>query len=135
MEKSETAKILAKAALIDNRKIDRETVEAWHEVIGHVEFNIAMAALTIHRRTSPDYLMPSHIIQNLRKAREQWAVEGSRQRALDPPKPQPRTKMPAWFREAVANFGKEPSDRPQTHIGKHYEAPADAGASVIQGEQ
>ncbi|SDW33706.1 hypothetical protein SAMN04487912_102377 [Arthrobacter sp. cf158] len=26
-------------------------------------------------------------------------------------------------------------DRPQTHIGKHYEAPATAGASDIEGEQ
>lgn len=107
MERSEVAKILAKAALIDNRKIDRETIEAWHEVLGHVEYDVAMAALTIHRRTSSEYLMPAHITANLRKAREARAVEASRLRALDPPKPQPRTKMPEWFREAIANFGKE----------------------------
>ena len=109
MEKSETAKILAKAALIDNRRIDRETVEAWHEVIGHVPYDIAMAALTIHRRSSSEYLLPAHIISNLRKAREVHAIETNRMRALDPPKPEPRTKMPAWFREAIANFGKNPA--------------------------
>ncbi|MBT8161030.1 MULTISPECIES: hypothetical protein [Arthrobacter] len=111
MEKSETAKILAKAALIDNRKIDRETVEAWHEVIGHVPYDIAMAALTIHRRTSSDYLVPAHIISNLRKARELHALEVNRLRALDPPKPAPRTKMPEWFRDAIASFGKIPEDQ------------------------
>ncbi|QWY79703.1 hypothetical protein PP637_gp75 [Arthrobacter phage Persistence] len=109
MLKSEVAQLLAKAALIDNRKIDAATVEAWHEVIGHVDYDVAMAALTIHRRASSEYLMPAHIIANLRKARDMRAVEASRQRALDPPKPQPRTKMPEWFREALANFGKSPA--------------------------
>lgn len=111
MEKSETAKILAKAALIDNRRIDRETVEAWHEVIGHVDYDVAMAALTIHRRTSSEYLLPAHIIANLRKAREQRTLDANRMRALDPPKPQPRTKMPEWFREALASFGKLPESK------------------------
>ena len=109
MQKSEVAQLLAKAALIDNRRIDAATVEAWHEVIGHVPYDVALTALTIHRRTSSEYLMPAHIIANLRKARDQQAVEANRMRALDPPKPSPRTKMPEWFREAIANFGKTPA--------------------------
>lgn len=109
MLKSEVAQLLAKAALIDNRKVDAATVEAWHEVIGHVDYNVALLALTLHRRTSSEYLMPAHIISNLRKARDQIAIESSRQRALDPPKPAPRTKMPEWFRDAIANFGKSPA--------------------------
>lgn len=111
MLKSETAQLLGKAALIDNRTVDAATVEAWHEVIGHIDYDVALAALTIHRRTSSDYLVPAHITANLRKAREQRALETSRMRALDPPKPQPRTKMPAWFREALASFGKEPGQQ------------------------
>lgn len=125
MEKSETAKILAKAALIDNRHIDRETVEAWHEAIGHIDYETAMAALTIHRRTSTEYLVPAHIASNLRRAREHRAIEANRMRALDPPQPQPRTKMPAWFRDAIANFGKTPEERKQ-------EAAPQEAASVIQ---
>lgn len=108
MQESETAKILAKAALIDNRHIDRETVKAWHEVIGHIDFDVALAALTIHRRTSTEYLMPAHIIANLRRARDERAIEANRLRALDPPRPQPRTKMPDWFRDKLASFGKLP---------------------------
>lgn len=108
MQESETAKILAKAALIDNRHIDRETVKAWHEIIGGIDFDVALAALTIHRRTSTEYLMPAHIIANLRRARDERAIEANRLRALDPPRPQPRTKMPDWFRDKLASFGKLP---------------------------
>ena len=87
-------------------------MEAWHEVIGHIPYAVAMTALTIHRRTSSEYLMPAHIIANLRKARDQQSVEANRKRAQDPPKPSPRTKMPEWFREAIANFGKTPALHP-----------------------
>lgn len=131
MLKSETATLLGKAALIDNRKVDAATVEAWHEVIGHIDYRTALAALTIHRASSPDYLQPAHIIANLAKARNQRALEASRNRALDPPGPEPRTKMPAWFREALANFGKAPEERT-----KHHEAAPTGAASVIpQGDQ
>lgn len=108
MQESETAKILAKAALIDNRHIDRETIAAWHEIIGHLDFMTALGSLTIHRRTSSEYLMPAHIIGNVRRARDELAVETNRRRALDPPRPQPRTKMPDWFRDKLASFGKVP---------------------------
>jgi hypothetical protein len=82
MLKSEVAQLLAKAALIDNRKIDAATVETWHELIGHVDYDTAMAALTIHRRTSSEYLLPSHIIANLRKAREKQTIAEAKARAI-----------------------------------------------------
>ena len=113
MLKSETAQLLGKAALIDNRKVDAATVEAWHEIIGHIDYQTALAALTIHRANSAEYLQPAHIIANISKARNQRALEASRNRALDPPRPSPRTKMPEWFREALANFGKTPDERNQ----------------------
>ena len=108
MQESETAKILAKAALIDNRHIDRETVKAWHEIIGHLEFDVALEALTIHRRNSTEYLMPAHIIAGLGRVKEQRAIAANKNRALNPPMPQPRTKMPDWFRERITSFGKLP---------------------------
>lgn len=108
MTPAETAKLLSKAALIDSRHIDRETVTAWHEIIGHLDYNDAMTALNIHRRMSIEYLMPAHIINNIKRAREERATQENRQRALNPPPPQPRTKMPEWFRDKVASFGKMP---------------------------
>lgn len=129
MLKSETAQLLGKAALIDNRKVDAATVEAWHEIIGHIDYQTAMAALTIHRGSSPDYLQPAHIIAKLAKARNQRALEAGRSRALDPPRPSPRTKMPEWFREALANFGKTPEERTKPHEAAPQEA-----ASLVEGE-
>ncbi len=122
MQRSETAKLLAKAALIDNRHIDRETVEAWHEVIGHIELEVALAALTIHRQSSTDYLMPAHIIANLRKARDAQEIEANRRRALEPPRPMTRSGMPSWFRDAIANFGKE----------NHEAVPTGAASSITE---
>lgn len=108
MLKSETAQLLGKAALIDNRKVDSATVEAWHEIIGHIDYPVALIALTIHRRTSADYLQPAHIVANLKRARDERATETNRTRALNPPRPQPASKMPEWFRDKLASFAKMP---------------------------
>ena len=107
MNLSETAKILAKAQLIDNRHVDRETIQAWHEIIGHHDYQDAMTALTIHRQESTEYLTPAHINQNIRRAREIRATEQNRQRALTAAPPAPRNPPPAWFREAINNLGKD----------------------------
>lgn len=80
---SETAKLLAKAQLLDNRTVDRATVEAWHEVVGHLDFRDALAGLDAHRAESTDYLMPAHLIAQARKARRLREVHESRQRAID----------------------------------------------------
>lgn len=69
MQRSQTAKLLAKAALVDNRTVDAMTVEAWHEAIGHLDYDDAMAALTEHRRTSTEYLQPAHITAGVKKIR------------------------------------------------------------------
>jgi hypothetical protein len=80
---SETAKLLAKAQLLDNRTVDRATVEAWHEVVGHLDYADALAALTLHRRESTEYLMPSHITKNIPRAKLARQAEANRQRAIE----------------------------------------------------
>lgn len=69
MKKSETAALLALAAIVDNRTVipatkdqPSPTVELWHAVIGDLGFQDAVAALHEHRRTSTEYLMPAHIV-------------------------------------------------------------------------
>lgn len=115
MLKSETAQLLAKAALIDNRTIDTQTVEAWHETIGDLHYPEALTALTIHRRESTDYLQPAHIRTNIRKARETIATEHNRARALEATPNTTRGKPPAWFREFLNNLGKEPAQADLSH--------------------
>ena len=81
MLRSQTARLLAKAQLIDNRTVDELTIEAWFELVGHLDFDDAMAALTEHRRTSTEWVTPAHIITGvkaIRRARLETgtAIEG-----------------------------------------------------------
>ena len=80
---SETAKILAKIQLLDNRTVDRTIVEAWHEAIGRFEFADAMAALTLHRQESTEYVLPAHIKSNITRAKAIRNRDEARQRAIE----------------------------------------------------
>ena len=62
MEKSQTAELLTIAAAVDPIAVTRLTVEAWHEVIGHLEYDAAREALREHRRTSAEGVRPAHIL-------------------------------------------------------------------------
>lgn len=107
MEIRETGRILAKAAIIDNRNIDEMTIAAWHEIIGHLDYRDAITALDTHRRESTEYLQPAHIVAGARKARE--AREAQQRRAIATnPQPTHRAKPPAWFREFLNDYGKAP---------------------------
>lgn len=61
MNLQETGAVLAKAAAIDNRDVGEATVLAWHETLDDIDYRSALRAVTIHRRTSDEYLMPIHI--------------------------------------------------------------------------
>jgi len=69
MQISETKEILRQVALIDNRKVNEETIEAWHRVIGHIPFEIAQEALKLAQQdASIKYLEPRHIVGWSREA-------------------------------------------------------------------
>lgn len=62
MNKIETKAILDSIAAIDNRKVTPEIVEAWHEIIGQLPFDIAKEALKLAQQDSQvKYLEPRHI--------------------------------------------------------------------------
>lgn len=61
MNIEQTAAVLAKAAAIDNRGQSDAAILAWYEVIGDLDYQDAMAAVSEHRRSSDEYLMPIHI--------------------------------------------------------------------------
>lgn len=62
MNKTEVAKLLTMASAIDNRTVGTETVEAWHMVIGDLEYDDATTVMFDHFRNSTDYLTPRQII-------------------------------------------------------------------------
>jgi hypothetical protein len=123
---SETAQILAKVQLLDNRTVDRITLDAGHEIIGHLDYADAMAALNLHRRESTEYIMPAHIIQNLRRAKlirqtaeaKQRAIEATQARQILAERGEDVTPIRLQEIQAtLKDFGKMP-DRPRLEIVK-----------------
>lgn len=63
MNKTETQVILRKVAVLDNRKVGPETLDAWHDIIGRIPFDIAKEALILAQQDGTiKYLEPRHII-------------------------------------------------------------------------
>ncbi|MFP7833103.1 hypothetical protein [Marisediminicola sp. LYQ134] len=61
MDLKQTAQLLARASSVDNRRVEQETVLAWHEILEPFDYEQLVAALTLHRRTSTEYLVPAHL--------------------------------------------------------------------------
>lgn len=62
---------MIRASAIDNRSVAEPTILAWHEVLAPFEYSELVNAMIMHRRTSTEYLTPSHlavIITNRRKS-------------------------------------------------------------------
>lgn len=67
MNRSEVGKILAVAAVVDNRTVDREAVAVWHDLIGHLTAEEAVDALRRFRQNSPGvYLEPGHLLSEIK---------------------------------------------------------------------
>lgn len=66
MNIDETAKVLAKIQLGDNREVTRLVLQEWHDTIGDLPYDDAVEAVRMHRRDSTTYLMPAHVRENVR---------------------------------------------------------------------
>lgn len=96
MLKRETAMIVARVADIDRRTLSDTIVETWHEIIGHLPYEIAARALRIVASESPDTIKPAHIVRAARAARveiEREQRRAERQRALDASTRQQRREL------------------------------------------
>lgn len=102
MTPAETAQLLAKVQLGDNRQVDALTVREWHDTLGHLDLADAIEAVRRHRQTSLEYLMPAHVIAGARRVREQAATEARKHRQLesrrvdDELQQQPSTREHVW---------------------------------------
>ena len=63
MTPRECSELLTYASIIDNRTVAPETVNAWWEIVGHLDVTLARQAIIQHRRESTEYLMPAHVIR------------------------------------------------------------------------
>ena len=71
MTPEETGKLLARAALVDNRKVDTPTVIAWHQIVGDLPFADCEQAIIAHYGETTDWLMPAHVRTRVKEARHQ----------------------------------------------------------------
>lgn len=86
MQKHETAMIVARVADIDRRTLSDTIVETWHEIIGVMPYDEALAALKIVATESPETIKPSHLMRARPAARaeiERAKRRADRQRALE----------------------------------------------------
>lgn len=61
MNIEQTAELLAAIQLIDNRKVEKLTIQVWHELVGDLDYAVAAEAVKLHFRESTEYLKPAHI--------------------------------------------------------------------------
>jgi hypothetical protein len=69
----EVVKVLARVQMDDNRQVDRVVVQAWIQEIGHLDFEDALEAVVMHRKSTPAWLMAAHICENVRLIRARRA--------------------------------------------------------------
>ncbi|WP_169165134.1 hypothetical protein [Cellulomonas taurus] len=77
----QTAQLLALVQIGDNRRVDRATVSAWHDLVCELPIDDALEAVRAHRRETTDYLMPAHVIAGVKR------IRGARLAAAPPPLP------------------------------------------------
>ena len=107
MNHSDVSLLLSKAALIDSRTIDRATVEAWWEAIGHQSREDAFDALYLHRATSTEWLEPAHINALVPVVRRNRERVQSAARALTAGPLPPIQGPPPGFRESAGMKPRE----------------------------
>ena len=122
MSIDELKKVLAKIQLGDNRQVDSLTLREWFDTIGHLDFDDTIAAVTMHRIESTNYLLPAHLVALVRRIREDrfsrvTAIELKKLEGKGSPKPKNFDAMvAAWdnqekFAAEVSVYEQQLSDR------------------------
>ena len=78
MNKLELAQLLTIASAVDNRTVAPETVNAWHPIVGHLDYEIAVEAVQLHFAESDKYLLPAHVNACARRVKDARARDARR---------------------------------------------------------
>lgn len=73
MDKLQINKLLVQMSYVDQRKIDDYTIEMWHRIIGHEDYEIASQAVPACYAESNEYLTPHRVLVMIKKLREDQA--------------------------------------------------------------
>jgi hypothetical protein len=76
MNVSETATLLGKIQVGDNREVSDVVVAEWHDTINYLRFDDAVEAVRLHRRSSTEYLSPAHVVAGAKAIARQRAAQG-----------------------------------------------------------
>ena len=90
MTPGDTARVLAAAQSLDNRRtVDEVVVASWHAIIGGLEFEDAVAAVHAHYSRTRDWIMPADVLAGAKLARrERMAALDKYAPDADPDDPQ-----------------------------------------------
>jgi len=58
--------LLARIQVLDNRQVDKLTLEAWEPLMTGIDYEAAVEAVNAHFRESTEYLKPAHITERVR---------------------------------------------------------------------
>jgi hypothetical protein len=86
MTPGETARVLGKAAAFDQRTVGAADVAAWHEAIGDLNDDDALAAVTRHYQQTDQRIMPAHLrrlVAEIERERRRAVREASERRAIE----------------------------------------------------
>lgn len=73
MSPAELKQVLAKIQLGDSRQVDALVLREWFDTIGDLDLGDCLQAVTMHRRESTAYLLPAHIVANVKRIRAERA--------------------------------------------------------------
>ena len=78
MNKAEMAKLLTVTSAFRGKALTAEDIEAWHAIVGDLDFADAVEAARRHLRESEAWLMPVHLVEGVKRihyerSRIRWA--------------------------------------------------------------
>lgn len=68
--KRQVGELLTLASVLDKREVNNPTVNLWHEIIGHYNWDQVHAAFLAHVRNSRFPVQPADIVHEIRAAHE-----------------------------------------------------------------
>ena len=98
MTPAEVARMLAAVQAFDRRTVGEADVGAWSLVLGDVELDDALLAVTRHYAESTEWLMPAHLralVADIRRERRRAINQERAARALEAERARPTTDRSA----------------------------------------
>lgn len=75
MNRDDVRALLRHASHFDGRPVNEEMVDAWHDILRPLHADQAMQAVQNHFSSSDRKLMPSHVMEGVKKIREDAMVD------------------------------------------------------------